>query len=178
MISLGQLFSGIRVFPFIEKPVFSTLLRNILDTNRASRYKAQTKIKRRHGNECTPIHSLPANLVLRLNSFLIGTPSIRGRSEIGYRGNPDGQAFVSELSSRTKARHIRGDCKEGAPSLPVIFLFRGVGGIFLFIGKLFFSALLRNILDTNRASRYKARTKIKRRRTLCTLSIYFCAATP
>lgn len=107
----------------------------------AGRYKAQTKIKRRHGNECTPIHSLPANLVLRLNSFLIGTPSIRGRSEIGYRGNPDGQAFVSELSSRTKARHIRGDCKEGAPSLPVIFLFRGCRGYFSFYRKIiFFSA--------------------------------------
>ena len=30
----------------------------------------------------------------------------------------------------------------------------------------------------NRRHRYKARAKIKRRRTFCTLSIYFCAATP
>ncbi|EPF29844.1 hypothetical protein HMPREF9195_00558 [Treponema medium ATCC 700293] len=38
---------------FLSKNCFSALLRNILDTNRASRYKARTKIKRRHGNECT-----------------------------------------------------------------------------------------------------------------------------
>ena len=30
----------------------------------------------------------------------------------------------------------------------------------------------------NKRHRYKAQAKIKRRRTFCTLSIYFCAATP
>ena len=38
---------------FYRKNCFSILLQDILDTNRASRYKARTKIKRRHGNECT-----------------------------------------------------------------------------------------------------------------------------
>jgi len=33
-------------------------------------------------------------------------------------------------------------------------------------------------MDVQRGAGYKAQAKIKRRRTCCTLSIYFCAATP
>ena len=58
------------------------------------------------------------------------------------------------------------------PLYPSFFFLGVVGDIFLFIGKLFFSALLQ-IGGTDARSL----AEIKRRRTCCTLSIYFGVAT-
>ena len=145
------------IFLFIGKSL-PALLQNILDTDRARRYKARTNNVHKD--------NIPARLVFRLRMFLITSQTSMSVALkwIFVKSLPTNFYFGNHLWNH--------DGFLGQRPKPSFFFLGVVGDIFLFIGKLFFSALLQ-IGGTDARSL----AEIKRRRTCCTLSIYFGVAT-